>query len=56
MFIFSINATDCNCLGKLVNDSLDRYANARMKRFTVGYNIHICLFASETIRAGTEIK
>ena len=47
MFIFSIDATDYNCLGKLVNDSPNRYANARMKRFSVGYSIHICLFASK---------
>ena len=56
MCISSIDARDCNCLVKLVNDSPDRLANAWMKRFCAGYDIHICLFASKTILTGTEIS
>lgn len=55
-FIKSIDATHETSYGKFVNDSPHANANAIMKRKIVNNNIRLCLFATEKIQSGTEIR
>ena len=57
LFCFSIDATkDTTSLGRMVNDSPNDFANAKMKRVICETDAHLCLFAINEIKAGTEIR
>ncbi|XP_057310686.1 N-lysine methyltransferase KMT5A-A-like [Hydractinia symbiolongicarpus] len=51
-----IDATNVDGIGKLVNDSPSRLANSKMRRVIVGNSVHLCLFATRHITAGTEVR
>ena len=40
----------------MVNDSPAKYANSAMKRLVCGQCVMICLFATQDIKSGTEIR
>ena len=40
----------------MVNDSPMVFANACMKRIVIDQKVHLCLFATETIEKGTEVR
>jgi len=56
IYPFSIDATEIEGLGKMVNDSPEIYANAKMKRMIIGKDFHLCLFSTASIEKGTEIR
>ena len=53
--IFSIDATNETSYGKFVNDS-PVYVNAVMKRERVSNSVVLCLYATQKIASGTEIR
>lgn len=53
---FSLDATNIHCMGKMVNDSPEMFANAKMKKVIINENIHLCLYAIKDINKGTEIR
>ena len=56
VIIFSVDATKCQSMGKMVNDVPSPYVNARMKRVHCENETSICLFAVKEISEGTEIR
>ena len=55
-FICSIDATDVPGLGKLVNDSPERFANATMKKIVISGEAHLVLFAIREINQFEELR
>ena len=55
-FIPSIDATESHRIGKYINDSPRRYANAVMKPIVVNQFPRLCLFAATDIRCGEELR
>ncbi|XP_046569801.1 uncharacterized protein LOC124278098 [Haliotis rubra] len=56
MIFFSIDATDANCYGRYVNDSItNRKANFVMKALYFGGNTHSCLFDKREISSEEEL-
>lgn len=54
---FSIDTTErIDSIGRLVNDSPNNFANARIKRVAANSIVHLCLFAIKPIDLGTEIR
>jgi len=56
LIFYSIDATNVDGLGKMVNDSPEEYANAKMKRDVFNNSVHLFLVAVCYIKAGTEIR
>ena len=52
----SIDATESHRIGKYINDSPRRYANAVMKPVVVNQFPRLCLFAATDIRCGEELQ
>jgi len=55
-YLFSVDATLTDGLGKMVNDSPNNFANAKIKRIVISNKIYICLFATKDLNVGSEIR
>jgi len=53
---YCIDATFSKCLGRLVNDSPDKFANSYMKVIDLDEKPRLCLFAKKEILPETEIR
>jgi len=55
-FVFSIDGTDTDRLGRYINDSPRKFANAVTKATVIDTVPHILVFAVQDIPAGTEVR
>lgn len=56
LFMTSLDATNTDGFGKMVNDAPYKLANSVMKRILHNGDVYLCLFAKECIEKGTEIR
>ena len=52
----SVDATETDCIGKMVNDELPREAKCKMKKLIVDGKPRLCLFSQRNIAIGEQLN
>jgi SET domain len=53
---FSIDASEVECLGRMINDATGKEINCAIKIIKIGLHPHLCFFATHDIMVGEELR